>query len=118
MARYDLSEFEWREIQPLLPNKSRGVPRVDDRKVLNGISTFFDPAHPGPIRKYKKRNLIERCFNKLKQFRHIARYDRSALNYLAMAKIACIRLWFRFMSPQSRKLNDSSVLRIQHTRSR
>jgi transposase len=44
--------------------------------------------------KYKKRNLIERCFNKLKQFRHIAtRYDRSALNYLAMIKIACIRLW-------------------------
>ena len=47
--------------------------------------------------KYKKRNLIERCFNKLKQFRHIAtRYDRSALNYLAMAKIACLRLWLRF----------------------
>src|SRR6185312_2713607 len=47
--------------------------------------------------KYKKRNLIERCFNKLKQFRHIAtRYDRSALNYLAMIKIACIRLWLRF----------------------
>lgn len=47
--------------------------------------------------KYKKRNLIERCFNKLKQFRHIAtRYDRSALNYLAMIKIACVRLWLRF----------------------
>lgn len=24
-------------IEPLLPNKPRGVPRVDDRKVLNGI---------------------------------------------------------------------------------
>jgi hypothetical protein len=47
--------------------------------------------------KYKKRNLIERCFNKLKQFRHIAtRYDRSALNYLAMLKIACLRLWLGF----------------------
>jgi transposase len=47
--------------------------------------------------KYKKRNLIERCFNKLKRFRHIAtRYDRSALNYLAMVKIACLRLWLRF----------------------
>ncbi|HUZ32364.1 MAG TPA: IS5/IS1182 family transposase, partial [Xanthobacteraceae bacterium] len=40
---------------------------------------------------------IERCFNKLKQFRHIAtRYDRNALNYLAMLKIACVRLWLRF----------------------
>jgi transposase len=24
-------------IKPLLPNKARGVPRVDDRRVLNGI---------------------------------------------------------------------------------
>ena len=29
--------FEWKTIQPLLPNKPRGVPRVDDRRVLNGI---------------------------------------------------------------------------------
>jgi transposase len=35
--RYDLTEFEWSVIQPLLPNKSRGVERVDDRRVLNGI---------------------------------------------------------------------------------
>jgi transposase len=47
-------------------------------------------------RTYKKRNLIERFFNKLKQFRHICtRFDRSALNYLAMAKLASIRLWLR-----------------------
>ncbi len=32
-----MTEFEWRVIQPLLPNKPRGVPRVDDRRVLNGI---------------------------------------------------------------------------------
>jgi transposase len=37
MSRYDLTDFEWRVIEPLLPNKSRGVPRVDDRPVLNGI---------------------------------------------------------------------------------
>lgn len=37
MSRYDSTDFEWRVIQPLLPNKSRGVPRVDDRRVLNGI---------------------------------------------------------------------------------
>ena len=38
MARYDLSDAEWGIIEPLLPNKSRGVPRVDDRRILNGIS--------------------------------------------------------------------------------
>ena len=37
MARYELSDFEWNVILPLLPNKSRGKPRVDDRRVLNGI---------------------------------------------------------------------------------
>ena len=31
MARFDLTDFEWSVIQPLLPQKSRGVPRVDDR---------------------------------------------------------------------------------------
>lgn len=37
MARYELTDFEWRAIEPHLPNKPRGVPRVDDRRVLNGI---------------------------------------------------------------------------------
>ncbi len=37
MARFDLTDFEWSIIEPLLPNKPRGVPRVDDRRVLNGI---------------------------------------------------------------------------------
>ena len=45
---------------------------------------------------YRERNLIERFFNKLKQFRHICtRFDRHPLNYLAMAKLASIRLWLR-----------------------
>ena len=37
MARYELSDFEWNVIEPILPNKSRGVASVDDRRVLNGI---------------------------------------------------------------------------------
>jgi transposase len=34
---YALSDAEWRLIEPILPCKPRGVPRVDDRRVLNGI---------------------------------------------------------------------------------
>ena len=37
MGRYEISDFEWTAIEPHLPNKPRGVPRVDDRRVLNGI---------------------------------------------------------------------------------
>jgi len=32
-----LSDRQWRRLGPLLPNKPRGVPRVDDRRVVSGI---------------------------------------------------------------------------------
>ena len=35
--RYELTDHEWAAIKPFLPNKPRGVPRVNDRRVLNGI---------------------------------------------------------------------------------
>ncbi len=45
---------------------------------------------------YKQRNLIERCFNKLKHFRRFAtRYDRRAVHYLAFIHIAAAMLWMR-----------------------
>lgn len=46
MARYDLADFEWRVIQPLLPNKPRGVSRVDDRRVLNGMFWVLRSGSP------------------------------------------------------------------------
>ncbi len=35
--RYELTDFEWAATRSLLPNKPCGIPRVDDRRVLNGI---------------------------------------------------------------------------------
>ena len=32
-----LTEAQFARLQPLLPNKPRGVPRVDDRRVISGI---------------------------------------------------------------------------------
>ncbi len=37
MARSDMSDLEWEFIKPALPKISRGVKRVDDRRVINGI---------------------------------------------------------------------------------
>jgi transposase len=35
--RDELTDYEWAAVRPFLPNKPRGVPRVNDRRVLNGI---------------------------------------------------------------------------------
>lgn len=37
IMRYELADYEWAVLKPMLPNKPRGVPRVNDRRVLNGI---------------------------------------------------------------------------------
>ncbi len=45
---------------------------------------------------YRQRNLVERFFSKIKQFRAIAtRYDKDPLNFLAAVKLAAIRIWIK-----------------------
>jgi transposase len=45
---------------------------------------------------YGERNRIERFFNKIKHCRRIAtRYEKHASNFLAMIKLAAVRLWLR-----------------------
>jgi len=43
---------------------------------------------------YRERNIVERCFNRLKQFRRFAtRYDRRADFFLAFIQLAASTLW-------------------------
>jgi transposase len=45
---------------------------------------------------YRQRNLVERFFCKLKQFRRVAtRFDKLARNFLAAVLLASTRLWLR-----------------------
>lgn len=46
MRRHELTDEEWEIIEPLLPRNSRGVPRVDDRRVINGILWRFRTGSP------------------------------------------------------------------------
>jgi transposase len=75
MSRYDLTDFEWRVIEPLMPNKPQGVPRVDDRRVLNGIFWVLRSGAPW-------RDLPERygphttCYNRFVRWRKAGVWDR------------------------------------------
>jgi transposase len=43
---------------------------------------------------YKDRNLVERFFNRIKQFRRIAtRYEKLAPNFLSMIQLVCAYIW-------------------------
>ena len=45
---------------------------------------------------YALRNLVERCFSKLKHSRRLAtRYDKTADSYLGFVLVASARLWVR-----------------------
>ena len=45
---------------------------------------------------YRYRNLVERFFNKLKQFRRVAtRYEKLGANFFAFVKPASVRIWLR-----------------------
>lgn len=58
---------------------------------------------------YKQRNLIERFFNNLKYFRRIAtRYDKLGSTFLAMAKLACVRLRLRYCESTAYSCSDDA----------
>ncbi|MFD7462987.1 transposase, partial [Streptomyces sp. NPDC059868] len=43
---------------------------------------------------YRRRNVVERCFHRLKQWRGIAtRYDKQPSRYLAAITLANILIW-------------------------
>ncbi len=68
-------------------NAWANIPAMPQRKETFAFSSFL----------YRERNLVERFFNKIKHFRAVAtRYEKHAENYLALVKLASIRIWIRF----------------------
>lgn len=61
------------------------------------------PNNPSRARKYPldkqlytQRHLVECCFSRLKQFRHVATcFEKTAKNYLAVVTLAATILWMR-----------------------
>ena len=78
-ADFILADLQTRRVTAVIPAKR-------NRKV--------QPIIDGHI--YALRNLVERCFSKLKHSRRLAtRYDKTADSFLGFVLVASIRLWTR-----------------------
>src|SRR5271168_3742217 len=99
--RYELSDYEWAAIKPFLPNKPRGIPRVNDRRVLNGIFWVLRSGAPW-------RDLPETygpcttCYNRFVRWRRAGVWDQ-IMDALAAGHDAAVQMI------------DTSVVRVhQH----
>ena len=88
--RYELSDQEWSIIRAMLPTKPRGIPRVDDRRVLNGIFWVLRSGAPWrdlpPI--YGPRTT---CYNRFVRWRRAGIWD-SILQALTRAHDAAVQM--------------------------
>jgi len=93
--------IELHDVAPdrLLGDKGYDSDAIRDDLTKRGIAPVIPPRsnRKTPIEydheAYQRRNLIERCVNRLKQFRRIAtRYEKTARAYLSMLCIAAARL--------------------------
>lgn len=72
-----IETLESRAITPVIPSKANRVEPRDTDFAL-----------------YRERNLVERFFGKLKQYRAIAtRYDKLANTFLAAVALVCVLFW-------------------------
>ncbi|WP_416069283.1 IS5 family transposase [Streptomyces buecherae] len=77
-----------RHIRAVIPERTDQQANRRRRGPAGGRPPTFDPEA------YKQRNTVERCINRLKQWRGIAtRYEKTATIYLAGLHIAGIFLW-------------------------
>jgi transposase len=96
-----MASVEWTPIKPMLPNKMRGVRRVNDRRVLNGISWVLHSGAP-------RRDLPESygpytgCYNRFVRWRKAGIWDQ-IMKALAAGHDAAVQMI------------DTSVVRVhQH----
>jgi len=90
------------EAEAMIADKGYDADHLCDRLVQTGAKVVIPPKRnrkvqrPYDVQLYKERNLIERFFNKLKQFRRVAtRYDKLLANFIGFVKLAAIAIWLR-----------------------
>ena len=92
--------YEWTVIKPSLPNKPRGVPRVNDRRVLNAILWVLRSG--APWRDLPDNFGPTTCYNRFVRWRRAGVWDRIMIS-LSLAHDAGVQMI------------DSSIVRVhQH----
>jgi putative transposase len=87
------TELRRRGITAVIPQPSDQIAHRKRRGSRGGRPPIFDAAD------YKSRNVIERGFNVVKQWRGLAtRYDKLAIVYRAAAVLRAITLWLPHLS--------------------
>lgn len=115
--RHEATQFEALMEQGAVKREGQGRPRIRPRRVLGDkasssrkirrylkrrgmastIPRRIDETRTGPFTRalYKERHVIERTINRLKPFRRVAtRYEKRAVNVLALVTLASILIWF------------------------
>jgi putative transposase len=90
------------EASAVIADKGYDADHLHQRIVAGGGSVVIPPrrhrksprAYDAEL--YKARNLIERFFSKLKQFRRVAtRYDKLLATFMGFVKLAAIAIWLK-----------------------
>ena len=115
--RHESTQFEsvmeaTRLIAPQWPEKASGdkgysYPRIRDSLKEHGIEDVIPRRSNQRVEgdnddfdrdTYKCRNIVERCIGWIKECRRIAtRFEKLAINFVAMCKVAFIQRYFKFL---------------------
>jgi transposase len=89
-ARAHRAHLRSRGIKVVIPEPSDQIAHRKNRGSRGGRPVGYD------VEDYKNRNVVERAFNQLKNWRGLAtRYDKHALVYRGGLVLAAITLWLR-----------------------
>jgi transposase len=89
-SRANRRHLRRRGIRAVIPVKKDQAANRRRRGSAGGRPPSFD------LDRYRERNTVERCFNKLKGFRAVAtRYDKRERIYQGTIDVASIRIWLR-----------------------
>ena len=86
--------FSFPSCRKLLKDRSipHTIPKRRDQRERRAKRPGRPPSFDAEI--YARRNVVERCVNRLKQWRGIAtRYEKRAVNYRAAVVIAALMIW-------------------------